>query len=182
MIISKRRKKLSSEITREKIKGKFFIIAREKYLITVKKRINNKFITEDTETTKIVAKKKWNRKFTLKRAKSIFKNNNTFDKNIQRITLKTKNFDEFIDSSPSPSIPKQRPFRYFITGLLKDGRTIAASSRTRFWGSILEAKNEAEKRFFEMLAFTIKDMYDANEGIKLVKEVISIKQGIKFNR
>ena len=59
---------------------------------------------------------------------------------------------------------------------------MSASSQTKFWGSILEAKIEAEKSFFEMLAFTIKDVYDADEGLKLIDEVVSIRKGIKFNR
>lgn len=181
VIISKKRKKISTEITREQIKGKFFIIAREKDLITVRKKIQNKFIDEEQEKIRIVAKKRWSKNFTLKKAKVIFKHKNTFDENIERIILKTKTYDEFIDTSPSPSKPRARPFRYFIIGLLKDGRTIGASSRTQLWDSILEAKEEAEKRFFEMLAFTIKDIYDEDEGKSLVKEVRSIEQGVKFN-
>ncbi|GAG98280.1 unnamed protein product [marine sediment metagenome] len=182
MIISKNRKKLSTAITREKIKGKFFIVAREKDLIITKKRIENKFVTAEKEHIRIVAKKQWSKKFTLDKARRIFKHNNTFDENLQRITLKTKIYDELIDTSPTPSRPKSRPFRYFITALLKDGRTIGASSKTQFWGSILEAKEQAEKRFFEMLAFTIKDVYDADEGMKLTNEIKSIREGIKFNR
>ncbi len=181
-MVSKRRKKISTKITREKIKGKFFIIAREKELITTKKRIDNKFEISEQEKISIVAKKRASRDFTLKKAKSIFKSTNTFEKNIERVSLKTRPFDEFIDTSPSPSKPKNRPFRFFITGLLKDGRTIGASSKMQLWGSILEAKSEAEKRFFEMLAFTLRDVYDADEGMKLVDEVVSVKKGVIFNR
>lgn len=150
-------------------------------VVIKREKINNKFFIVARDNKKIIAKKKVTKGFTVNKAKSIFKRNNTFDANIERIDLKTKPYDEFVDTSPSPSRPRTRPFRYFIIGLLKDGRTIGASSRTERWDSILEAKKEAEKRFFEMLAFSIKDVYDEDEGKKLVKEVLSIKQGIKYN-
>ncbi len=181
-MVQSRRKVLSVKITREKRKGKFFIIAREEVLTTTKERIDGEFIEKKKKSIKIVGKRRVEKGFSLKKAKSLFKKNKTLNEDIQRISLKTRPFDEFIDNSQNPTRPKNRPFRFFITGLLKDGRTVGASSRMQFWESILEAKSEAEKRFFEMLAFTIRDVYDADEGLKLIDEVVSLEKGIKFNR
>lgn len=181
MAVSKR-KVVSVKIERVKIRGRFFIVAKEKIITTTKERVNNKFVETEKESIRVVDKKLWSKKFTLKKAKSLFKKNNTLQENIQRVSLKTRPFDEFIDNSKNPTRPRNRPFRFFVSGLLKDGRTVAASSRMQFWESILEAKSEAEKRFFEMLAFTIKDVYDADEGLKLIDNVVSIEKGIKFNR
>lgn len=150
-------------IKREKIRGKFFVVARDK--------------------RKIIEKRKWTRDFTIEKAKRIFRSNQTFDKNIKVRTLKSRpDFREFTDSSKAPKKPKAIPFRVIVIGTLKDGSIISASSMSKVWSSVFEARKTAEESFLERLAFELKDIYDADEGIKLMDMVVSIKQELIFVR
>ena len=144
------------EIKREKRKGKFTAVAREK--------------------GKIIASKKLTKDFTITKARRIFKHNKTFTEGLSKRKLVSRpDFTETTDKRRNPRIPKKIPFRVVVSGLLKDGTIIAASSMAKLWDNFEEAKAEAEKSFLERLAFEMGDDYDADEGMKSIREVKSIR-------
>lgn len=150
-------------IRRESIRGKFFIVARD--------------------GKRVLAKKPWSKDFTVSKAKRIFRQNNTFTEGLtKRKLISRPSFEEVTDRRKKPSIPRKIPYRVVISGRLKDGTVIRASSMAKLWDNFNEAKEEADKSFLELLSAEISDMYDADEGLKHINEVVSLRSEIIFVR
>ncbi len=140
-------------IKRENWKGKFRVVAREK--------------------GKLITWGKWSRKFTIGKATSIFKQNNTFRKDLVRTRL--KNVSEVIDFSDSPVKPsadRSMFFQYFIEGFdKKNNIRVSARSRQFLVGERKEVlRDEALQNFYKIYAQKRGQEYDSDIGKKLFED------------
>lgn len=137
-------------IKRENWKGKFRIVAREK--------------------GRLISWAKWKRNFQLQRARSIFKRNNSFKKDVVRTKL--TNVSEVVDFSDMPRKPSRlqtAKVQYFIEGFdKKHGIKISARSRQADLDTPKgELKNEALENFFMRYSQARGAEYDADIGEKM---------------
>ena len=140
----------------ETVRGRYFLLLRDK--------------------GRIRARRRWNQKFTLRKGASLWRKNKTLDINISKRKLVTRpEFTEVTDFNKRPKIRENIPFRVIITGILKDGTVISASSQSRLWGSFDEAKEAALINFYERVAQHFNQEYEADEGLKFQDEIRSIK-------
>lgn len=152
----------------------FFIKSRCIKIVNIKRENwNHKFRVVARQNGKLVAHAKWNQKFNLTRARSIFKSNNTFRKEI--IRTKLTNVSEVIDFSDAPRKPsgdQSKKFQYFIEGFdRKNNIKITARSRQFLVGERAEVlKAEAFESFYERYAQARGADYNADTGRTLFEE------------
>lgn len=154
-------KKSSFTIKREIFRGKYYNTAREK--------------------GKIKARVKWSKDFHIDDAKRIYKSNRTFDIDLIRIKLKTKNYDEFVNISKTPNKPKKVRFAYQIQAKIKGtNKKFGASSKFEFWDSVDDAMQQAKERFLGNLAFQMGERYDEEIGAKFVNKAKILSEGVIY--
>ena len=134
------------KISRVSIKNKWYVVIRN-------------------DRGQFIDRRKWSRKFNLHVAASKFRRDNALKENISKRKLISRpEFTEITDTSKKPKIKKDLPFRVVVTGLLKDGTVISASSQARRWESFHDARESAETNFWERVAQHFNQDYDAETG------------------
>ena len=154
------------KIKREKWGNKYQVVARD-------------------EHGRIFSRAKWGKDLNLHKAKTIFKTNNTFNRQVKREKL--KNVWEVIDErkhARKPT-PKRSGFvQYFIEGRLPDGTIITARSQQHSLDyPKRKMRDEAHESFLERLAQAQGLPYDAEEGQKALDKLgnkVRMKEGFVY--
>ena len=166
------KKKLEKSVKRENINGKFFIVARE--------------------NGHIIAKKRPSKDFNLEKAKRLFRANRTFDKDKERIEVKSKDYFKINQNLPRKIIKRRHldtidkpnvPFRVVIMARLKNGDQIIGYSDYARWDSVNEAIDSALEHFFHNVATPSFDVTgetsNANEGREMKDMIIKSSMSYK---
>jgi hypothetical protein len=127
---------------------------------------------------KIMSHAVWSRKFSLEKAKKIFKENMTFNKDVIRNIIGKYKTAEYIDLRDRPRKPYSRSARvqYVVEGTLPNGKKITARSEQHSLDyPKSEMKEEAYENFYLRLADSQNLQYDAAEGKDVFDRIGNIK-------
>lgn len=134
-----------------------------------RERWRNKFVIVVREKGRIQTWAKWSRKFNNRKAKEIFKKNNTFSNTRKIVTL--TNVKEVVDFSPTPKRPSrkqaQRLQYFFEIKDLQNNIKLSARSKSKSQDiSKKDMKEEAQNNVFGRYAYQVLGESDPDEGIK----------------
>jgi len=173
--MTKKAKKTSITIKKEKFRGKYYMVARD--------------------DGQLIDRRKFEKGFTEKQAEKIFKKNKMLHEKITRERLTSPRWarkrgfyiDEISDFETKELNPRYKEYQYVIVGRLRTGKEVfGRSDKYGVEVPVEEAIKEARRRFFSNLSSVFsEDIYDEDKGIGLAVQLkeddgISIKEGFVY--